>query len=590
MPTKLIALFLVCNLVFIQVIAQKMYYVKPQMVGNGNGSSWANAAQNLQNIINLADSGDMIWVAAGKYLPSSFPVNCMNCVDSQNFAFSLKNGVKIYGGFKGTEQSLNQRDFIHNLTFLGGDLRENDREPDNVFDVARSDNAFHVVISISDDSTTLLDGFVIAGGNAKAKDSIMIEGKILYSHYGGGIYCLNASPTFKHLIVEDNKAWERGGGMYNESSSPTIINTVFQQDINGIAQNYITSAKYGGGIYNKNASPSIYNTIFYRNVVSLLGGAIYNDSSVCTVYNCTIAENRGDCAGIYNKSSTLKIKNTLFTYNLSRDPEPHVPITYFLCEICSDANSVSIKENCFTDDYTGYFGNLENPKGTDNFWFTNDDGFHLSGCSPAINAGANVGALSYDILGNKIYENIKDIGAYETQSPVDCVKFSSFEGTKENEVIVLEWSTTLEKNLQLFSIERLDKGIIGTVNCLKDSSNAHSYQFIDEHPAEGINEYKLGLRYNDYTYSLIPYSIQVLFNPIPTFLISPNPLDMDNILYIMDTQLEDRNRPILVFDEVGRIVFRNEYVPFSIDFSSFPRGVYGVQIGEVTKKIIKTSY
>jgi hypothetical protein len=590
MQTKLIALFLIFNFVLMQVIAQKIHYVKSQMVGNGNGSSWTNASSNLQDIINLADSGDMIWVAAGKYLPNAFPNTCINCVDSQNFAFSLKNGVKIYGGFKGTEQNLNQRDFIHNLTFLGGDLRENDREPDNIFDVARSDNTFHVLISVSNDSSTLLDGFIISGGNAKVKDTITVEGQKIYSHYGGGIYCMNASTTFKHIIVEDNKAWERGGGMYNESSSPTIINTVFQQDINGIAQNYITSAKYGGGIYNKNSSPSIYNTIFYRNVVSQSGGAIYNDSSVCTVYNCTIVENRGGCAGIYNKSSTLNIKNTLFTYNLSRDPEPHVPITYFLCEICSDANSVSIKDNCFTDDYTGYFLNLENPKGTDNLWFTNDDGFQVLGCSPAINAGTNTGTLAYDILGKKIYENVKDIGAYETQNPINCVKFISFKGHKENDVIVLEWSTNIEKNLQLFSIERLDKGIIGTINCLKDSLNIHSYEFIDKNPVKGINEYKLGLKYNDYTYSLVSYSIQVLFNPIPTFLISPNPLDIDNVLYITDTKQEDRNRPILIFDEVGRIVFRAEYVPFSIDFSLLPRGVYCLKIGELTKKIIKTSY
>jgi len=44
-------------------------YVKPVSAGLGNGSSWADASNDLQLMINNSASGDTIWVAAGTYIP-----------------------------------------------------------------------------------------------------------------------------------------------------------------------------------------------------------------------------------------------------------------------------------------------------------------------------------------------------------------------------------------------------------------------------------------------------------------------------------------------------------------------------------------
>ncbi|MEJ7677502.1 MAG: hypothetical protein WKG06_06445 [Segetibacter sp.] len=84
--------------------------------------------------------------------------------------FQLKTGVALYGGFAGTETMLNERNVTVNVTTLSGEIQQ-----DN--DI--SNNALHVVQSSSFDSTAVLDGFTVTGGNANGG---------LEDNSGGGMY------------------------------------------------------------------------------------------------------------------------------------------------------------------------------------------------------------------------------------------------------------------------------------------------------------------------------------------------------------------------------------------------------------------
>ena len=64
-----------------------IYYVKPTASGTGIGSSWDNASSNLKSIINGANIGDQIWVAAGSYTP---PIGYNGPLPYYSFLF--KNG------------------------------------------------------------------------------------------------------------------------------------------------------------------------------------------------------------------------------------------------------------------------------------------------------------------------------------------------------------------------------------------------------------------------------------------------------------------------------------------------------------------
>ncbi len=188
-------------------------YVKP---GAGGGcSGWADACE-LQTALGAAFSGDQIWAAEGIYYPGPSGV--------VTYTFRLKSGVALYGGFAGTEASLEERDWTEHLTILSGDIDG---------DGTLAGNAYHVVTSAGVTTTAVLDGFTITGGNANGSDSL--------HRWGGGMYNDGSSPTLTNVIFNGNTATSSGGGMFNYNySSPTLTDVSF----NG------NTAAVAGGMYN----------------------------------------------------------------------------------------------------------------------------------------------------------------------------------------------------------------------------------------------------------------------------------------------------------------------------------------------------
>jgi hypothetical protein len=82
---------------------------------------------------------------------------------------------------------------------------------------------------------------------------------------------------------------------------------------------------------------------------------------------------------------------------------------------------------------------------------------------------------------------------------LDCgplpISLLIFEGFYENNVVLLDWSTTSETNNSHFIIEKIenDFGIkeIGRVEGSGNSNTVKQYNFIDLHPSKGINYYRL---------------------------------------------------------------------------------------------------
>ena len=199
---------------------------------------WANAC-TLQTALTNAVSGDQIWVAAGTHIPST--------TGDRSATFHLKDGVAVYGGFVGTEISLDQRNWTANVVTLSGDLNGDDNGFTN-----NSENSYHVTTGASG---ATLDGVIIRGGA------------------DGGMYNFSSSPTLNNVTFSGNTA-SLGGGMYNENSSPTLSNVTFSGN----------DAWHGGGIYNKNSRPTLSNVTFNGNS-AVLGGGMYNYSSTPTLSN-----------------------------------------------------------------------------------------------------------------------------------------------------------------------------------------------------------------------------------------------------------------------------------------------------------------
>ena len=100
------------NVLCQNVLATWQIFVDRDAVGNNDGSSWADAFTDLSNAMMQAPPGTEIWVAEGLY----------GLGTNRTDAFECKAGMKIFGGFRGDETSLEQRDWAARVTTLSGEI------------------------------------------------------------------------------------------------------------------------------------------------------------------------------------------------------------------------------------------------------------------------------------------------------------------------------------------------------------------------------------------------------------------------------------------------------------------------------------
>ncbi|MDJ0901612.1 MAG: hypothetical protein QNJ55_22675 [Xenococcus sp. MO_188.B8] len=87
-----------------------VFYVNQNAIGNNDGNSWENAFTDLQAALEIATPNDEIWVVGGTYKPT--------IGTNRGISFDIPSGVAVYGGFAGGEASLEQRNWIDNVTIL----------------------------------------------------------------------------------------------------------------------------------------------------------------------------------------------------------------------------------------------------------------------------------------------------------------------------------------------------------------------------------------------------------------------------------------------------------------------------------------
>ena len=264
-------------------------YVKTDATGANNGSSWSDAYESLQSALGGSPC-TVVWVASGTYKPTG------GSSTDRAISFVLKNGVAIYGGFAGGETLLSQRNPAANPTILSGEIGA----------AGNSDNSYHVVVGSGTNSTAVLDGFTITGGNADGTGDDN-------SGLGGGMYSSESSPRIKNVTFSSNLA-QRGGGMWNTHSSPILVDVAFS----GNQANWVDSGN-GGGMGNYwQSSPSLTNVTFYGNWADGQGGGMSNEtSSSPTLTNVTFSGNfanaGGGMANLY--SSSPRLMNVTFSGN-----------------------------------------------------------------------------------------------------------------------------------------------------------------------------------------------------------------------------------------------------------------------------------
>lgn len=444
---RLLVFFLLCSHLS---MAQTIRYVKPG--ATGTGTSWANASGDIQNMINTSVAGDQIWVAAGTYKPNR-KVHEINVITPENpfNAFLLKAGVKLYGGFAGTESSLADRDWSSNLSILSGYLGTSN----NIIN-----KSYHVIVSagnaVAGSDTTTLDGFTVRDGRAHQNSfSSVVNGLYIDHNAGAGIYTVGSGPSSAPIIanctISNDSALIAGGGIYNWASYPVIKNCIIKDNVaysgkgGGICNDDATSFIYnctivnntggnGGGIYNADSSSVIKNCVIAGNTAvegggmynccsayptitncklvnntATIGGGIYNlNTSVPVITNCTIAGNTvsGHSGGIYNMSNgsnQTTVRNCIIWGNSS--------------SITNAGNSISVTYSVVENGFSGTGNSSSDPL----FVNATTGDYTLQALSPAIDQGSNA---AYNMVGNinmdkdlgdrpRLTGTTIDMGAYE---------------------------------------------------------------------------------------------------------------------------------------------------------------------------------
>ncbi len=311
------------------------WFVDGTAIGDGTGYSWSDAFVDLQDALDVAVEDDEIWVAAGVYRPSEV----LDEYDVRTARFALRRNVSLYGGFPsgGGDGTFGARDPAMHVTVLSGDLAGDDGP-----EFTNSDeNCYHVVraANYGVGPLSVLDGFVITGGNANVSD----EEEEAYFGWGGGLRCESgASPTVANCVFVCNQALTGGGAVAALNARPRLVNCVVlgnrcDEQGGGI---YITGngvatltncrvigneAARGAGVAADESEPALLNCLLVGNIATEAGGGLYAYGYRWPqVTNCTLAQNTAAAGGGIrcensNSASRVVMANSILWGNVDAD-------------------------------------------------------------------------------------------------------------------------------------------------------------------------------------------------------------------------------------------------------------------------------
>lgn len=435
--TNLLTVFLLVFPFFVNA----QIFVNQQATGNNDGSSWNDAYIELHDAIQNAPVGAEIWVAGGTYFPSA--------IGNTTESFVITNSLSLYGGFAGTETTLQDRVLGNNPTILSGDYNGDDivtvnTNPLTITFQNRTDNAERIIDASGSMGTIIVDGFTIESGEGNSSTG---AGATFASSTG------NITVNIQNCIFRNNNVNnERAGALRFSIGSGFSLNAVVTNTsfINN-AQN--GSDGKGGAIWGTgpgDATTAYINCLFKQNRSGQRGGAITNDLNYnCTYINCIFDENRSGAGGatlentvpptfyynctfhknsadnvapvIYNLSGgELHLYNCIFYDNDGLPEEALVGNSFVTSHNIFEANIFSDMLP-FIPGAQDLGGNLfaVNPMFVD---VTQCD-FNLSAGSPAIDAGDNNFVQSTtDFTDNiiRIVDGTVDMGALEYHLPLNA--------------------------------------------------------------------------------------------------------------------------------------------------------------------------
>ena len=259
----------------VAAIGNRNWYVTPDAAGD---------VPTIDEALRHAIPGDTLFVAGGHY----------------HEHLTLRSGIVVLGSW--------DEDFA---------VRDLSTTP-SVIDAGGHRAA--VMSRFREDTTTVLDGFVITGGSGKYgaglvlrnSSSPLLRNLVIHSNsatYGPGIFCHASSPIIRNTLIARNQA-QSGGGIYcTVGSSPLIVNSTIVEN----------EAEHGAALAALEGSTPILDRSIIANHSG--GSAIFaqGDAARVIMSCCDIWGNEADnYGGTAEKGAELRD-------NVSVDPEFRMP-------------------------------------------------------------------------------------------------------------------------------------------------------------------------------------------------------------------------------------------------------------------------
>ena len=367
---------------YTKVPASRRRYVKTAAAGgsdDNDGLTWDKAYASPQKAINALNDGTgqrgEVWVAAGTYAPSAHITEDNN----SPVAFLMHSGINVFGGFRGTETSIDQRDSYYDdpeddqpnrdnqytwkfrdkyRTIFQGERYSTPTWNSTKGEWVFSSGSYHVVwfapiaangVGTADnkvgmfDKETVLDGVTIEGGRLTVESGSASEGYL--PNDGAGVL-MGENSILRNCVVRYCSAAGRGAAVYNGGGRVEqclIYNNVNTSGDGGgvyidgfgiVSRSIITNnkARNGGGVYMKKGTQSnhaILTLSVVANNENTANGAVYADqcgnltnNTIVNNYTSTSTDESDDNAshtsGVYVNGYCYAVNNIIWNNRIKR--------------------------------------------------------------------------------------------------------------------------------------------------------------------------------------------------------------------------------------------------------------------------------
>ena len=281
----------------------------------GSGSSWDDALGEINQAVSMASMTGLnhqVWVAKGTYLGDT----------SLTSAISLSAGVSLYGGFAGTESSLEERDPAKNITVIDGRYKR---------------RCIIQNYDFADSLAIVVDGFTIQNGglannngvNAKTKKNTTFNNCIFRNAREGDDVVFAEKSVIRNCEFKDNviQALEVHDGIvdscaFKDNSSNQNGKRIVYLERSRMSNSEISNHVTNYGVVEAEDRSFITSCKFMNNVTPYRSIVYLGTSTLENSLVCGNVVTGGSSYGVISANGNSFITNATVAHNTTKSVHP----------------------------------------------------------------------------------------------------------------------------------------------------------------------------------------------------------------------------------------------------------------------------